>query len=126
MFTPDKLKAATLTVPDGNINLQQFCGGVTHPDTGVNITSYRKLLKIPLLRDVWVKVMCKELGNISQGFGDTKGTNTVRFLTHAEIAKIPSDCTVTYARIVVDYRPQKDDPNRVRITVGGNLIDYPG
>ena len=33
---------------------------------------------------------------------------------------------VTYARIVVDYRPQKEDPNRVRITVGGNLIDYPG
>jgi hypothetical protein len=26
---------------------------------------------------------------------------------------------------VIDHRPQKDDPNRVRITVGGNLIDYP-
>ena len=33
---------------------------------------------------------------------------------------------VTYARIVVDSRPQKDDLNRVRITVGGNLIEYPG
>ena len=33
---------------------------------------------------------------------------------------------VTYARIVVDYCPQKEDPNHVRITVGGNLIDYPG
>jgi len=31
---------------------------------------------------------------------------------------------VTYARIVVDYRPQKADPNQVRITVGGNLNDY--
>ena len=31
-----------------------------------------------------------------------------------------------YANIVVDYRPQKEDPNRVRITAGGNLIDYPG
>ena len=29
-------------------------------------------------------------------------------------------------RIVVDYRPQKSDPNRVRITAGGNLIDYQG
>ena len=47
-------------------------------------------------------------------------------MTHQEIAAIPADCTVTYARIVVDYRSQKDDPNRVRITVGGNLIDYPG
>ena len=33
---------------------------------------------------------------------------------------------VTYARVVVDIRPQKDDPNRVRITAGGNLIKYPG
>ena len=32
---------------------------------------------------------------------------------------------MTYARIVVDFRLQKTDPNRVRITVGGNLIDYP-
>ena len=26
---------------------------------------------------------------------------------------------------MVDFRPQKTDPNRFRITVGGNLIDYP-
>ena len=39
---------------------------------------------------------------------------------------IPKDRTVTYARVVVDYRPQKEDPNRVRITVGENLINYPG
>ncbi len=25
----------------------------------------------------------------------------------------------------MDYRPQKPDPNKVRITVGGNLIEYP-
>ena len=46
-------------------------------------------------------------------------------MTHDEIKRILKDRTVTYARIVVDYRPQKDDPNRVHITVGGNLIDYP-
>ena len=32
----------------------------------------------------------------------------------------------TYARTVVDFRPQKKDPNRVRITAGGNLIKYAG
>ena len=41
------------------------------------------------------------------------------------ITEIPKDRTVTYGRIVVDYQPQKGDPNRVRITAGGNLIDYP-
>eukprot|EP00957_Ditylum_brightwellii_P092146 7015419-Ditylum_brightwellii.AAC.1 len=41
------------------------------------------------------------------------------------IKNIPRDRTVTYARIVADYRPQKKDPDRVRITAGGNLINYP-
>ena len=41
-----------------------------------------------------------------------------------EITNIPADRTITYARIMVDYREQKTDPNRVRITVGGNLIEY--
>jgi hypothetical protein len=26
---------------------------------------------------------------------------------------------------VIDHRPQKEDPNREQITVGGNLINYP-
>jgi hypothetical protein len=30
-----------------------------------------------------------------------------------------------YARIVCTYRQGKKDPNRTRITVGGNLINYP-
>jgi hypothetical protein len=29
-------------------------------------------------------------------------------------------------RIVADYRDQKAEPYRVRCTVGGNLIDFPG
>ena len=125
IFTPDALKTATLNIPEGKIDLQEFCGGVSHPETGENITSYRALLKIPSLRETWTKAMCKELGNLSQGFGKHKGTNTVKFLTHEEIMKIPADRTVTYAQIVIDYRAQKDDPNFVRITVSGNLIDYP-
>jgi hypothetical protein len=32
---------------------------------------------------------------------------------------------VMYAQIIINYRPQKEDPNHVRITVGGNLINYP-
>ena len=69
--------------------------------------------------------MAKELGRLAQGYGDTKGTSTVQFMSHEEIAKIPKGKVVTYARIVVDFRPQKSDPNRVRIAAGGNLINYP-
>ena len=69
--------------------------------------------------------MCKELGRLSQGYKNTPGTNTIRFLSLDEIDNIPKDRVVTYTRIVVDFRPQKDDPNRVQITAGGHLIVYP-
>ena len=37
---------------------------------------------------------------------------------------VPKNKTVTYGRIVVDYRLQKSDPYRTRLTVGGNRIVY--
>ena len=39
----------------------------------------------------------------------------MRFSDLEGIKNIPKDRVVTYARIVVDYRPQKADPTRVRI-----------
>jgi hypothetical protein len=70
--------------------------------------------------------MSKELHQLAQGCpGITKGTNKIFFLSHAEILSIPKDRTVTYGRIVIAHHPQKEDPNCVRITVGGNLIKYP-
>jgi hypothetical protein len=111
------------------VEIKEYCNGVVHPITKETITrysvNYRKLIKDPLLRDLWLKVMSKELRCLVQGCtGITKGTNTILFLLHADICSIPSDRTVTNARIVIDHPPQKEDPNRVRITVGGNLIDY--
>ena len=78
--------------------------------------------------------MCKELRILSQGYGEegsdyhTEGTNTMRFLDHKGIGKIPRDRVVTYVRLVVNYQAQKKDPNCVRITAGGNLLKdmYPG
>ncbi len=70
--------------------------------------------------------MSKELHRLAQGKdGVTVGTNTIFYLMHDEIRRIPNDRTVMYAQIVINHRPQKDDPNQVRITVGRNLIDYP-
>ena len=48
-------------------------------------------------------INAKELGRLAQGYEDTKGTNTVRFMDREQIKQIPKDQTVTYARIVVDY-----------------------
>ena len=81
-------------------------------------------MQIPALKHVWEEVMCRELGNILDVWKDTEVTQTVRFLTHEEIAAIPGDRIITYATIVVDYRKQKDDPNQVRITIGDKLLKY--
>ena len=69
--------------------------------------------------------MCKEIGCLAQGYKDTKGTSTITFMKKDDIRNIPKDRTITYACIVVDYQPQKNDPNCIQITAGGNLIDYP-
>ena len=75
-----------------------------------------------------MKAMCKDLGKLSQGYGEegsdyhTEETTTVRFLNHRGIGKIPRDRVVTHARIVVHYQSKNKDPNRVRITAGGNLL----
>ena len=108
------------------IDIEEYCYGVVHPVTKETITHYRKLIKDPLLKNLWIKAMSKELHHLTQGCpGVTKGTITIFYLSHSDICNIPQDRTVTYTRIVIDHRPQKEDPNHVRITVGGNLIDYP-
>jgi hypothetical protein len=47
-------------------------------------------------------------------------------MTHKEILHIPTNQMMTYARVVVNFLLQKADPHRIRITAGGNLINYPG
>jgi hypothetical protein len=110
------------------LTLQPLCFAVIHPTTGKSITKYKRLQNNPLLRNTWARAFGKEFVNLAQGDAatNTPGTNTIFVLTHNQIKQIPRDRTVTYTRIVVNYRPQKSDPNRVRLTVGGNLIDYPG
>jgi hypothetical protein len=69
--------------------------------------------------------MSKEIHCLAQGCtGIAKDTNAIFFLLHADICNIPKDRTVTYTWIVIDHHSQKEDPNRVCITVGGNLINY--
>ena len=40
--------------------------------------------------------------------------------------KIPKDRKITYANFICNIRPKKSETHRVRLTAGGNKIDYPG
>jgi hypothetical protein len=123
-WTPnDFLTAATNEIRHNfDVDIEHFCAGVVHPVTGETINNYRKLANDPVLKPDWTTEFGREFGNIAQGDKRTgeKGTNCVFVMTPEEIMNIPTD------RIVVDYRPQKKNPNRVRITAGGNLLEYPG
>ena len=111
-----------------NRNITPYCAAVIHPIRGETITKYKKLSAYPATQALWKTAFGKEWGNLTQGHNKTrtKGTDSFIVLNCEEICNIPTDRTITYAKIVVDYRQQKEDPNRVRITAGGNLISYPG
>ena len=77
-----------------------------------------------VLRQRWHRSAANEFGRLAQGVGNRiRGTDTIHFI---HPSKIPKGRTATYARTVCEHRPQKTEPDRTRITVGGNLIDYPG
>ena len=82
----------------------------------------------PVTMEIWQTAFGKDFGGMAQGDNKTgqKGTNAIFVMTHAGIPLIPADCTITYARVVIDFCPQKADPHCIRITAGGNLINCPG
>jgi hypothetical protein len=114
----DIVEAATIQ----NNALQFYANAVLHPMSGKPMT-YRELLRDPLTRSEWELSSANEFGRLAQGVGGRiKGTD-IRFIRHSEM---PTDRKATYPRFVCEHRPQKTEVNRTRLTLGGNLINYPG
>jgi hypothetical protein len=55
----------------------------------------------PDLKPIWERAFTNELGRLAQ-------------------------CIITYGRLVCDIRPHKTEQHCVRLTFGGDRIDYPG
>ena len=104
-----------------------FASPMVHPITGETISSYKKLMHDPATAETWQTAFGKDFGGMAQGDNKTgqKGTNAMFVMSHDEIRKVlKQKKKFTYGNPVVDYRPQKEDPNRIRITAGGNLVTY--
>ena len=107
--------------------LQAWAWAAINPDTGLP-AEYRELIKSSGAPR-WILGMSKELGRLFQGYKsidglhDTEGTQTCRFIHRKDM---PADKKATYVRVVTMFREQKADPYRIRMTVGGNLIEFPG
>jgi hypothetical protein len=75
-----------------------------------------------LVKSIWKG----DIGRLAQGQkGIVEGTNAIFFKSMDEVPPERRK-DITYARICANYRPEKADPNRIRITLGGNLVNYPG
>ena len=124
-WTPRKLEES---IVQQEINISRYCAPVIHPVTGKIITQNREFSRDPTLSEVWTTVFGKEFGNLTQGGQKTgtRGTNAMFVMIPEQIKRIIGDRIVTYAKIVAEYWSQQSEPNRVRITAGGNLLKYPG
>ncbi len=76
IFLPNNFDQSNLTL-NLNVNLEEVCNGVVNPTTNKTMTAYKKVIACPELQEVWLKAMCKELGNITQGYkeGDKINVN---------------------------------------------------
>jgi hypothetical protein len=151
VVTPRTLRQSPLRVPTGsqilsprNLSQDDFCGmdsaymaislvqnhwsqqnldnAVVHPVTGKEM-EYSALMKDPHLQPLWTRGFGNECGRLSQGTRDIPGTDTCFFI---ELKSIPKDRKITYGKIVCDYKPHKKEKERVRLTVGGDRLDYSG
>jgi hypothetical protein len=122
-YTPSKLHAYGLPPQ----NFEHYAMPMIHPITGKIISSYKRLMNDPTTAEVWMTAFGKDFGGMNQGDNKMgpKGTNAMFVMLPSNIPNIPKDRFITYARVVVDHCPQKADPNRIRITAGGSLINYP-
>ena len=74
----------------------------------------------------WKNLSTNELGRLAQGVGKrVKGMDKILSIDYDDITS-EHHIYIAYENIMVDYRPQKDDPNSTWLTVGGNIVEYPG
>ncbi len=90
-------------------------------------SSYKRLINNPVTAEVCQVAFRHDFGGMAPGDIKTgqKGTNAMFVMNHDEIAHaFATKKFFTYGNPVFNYRPQKKFPHCIRITAGGNLINY--
>ena len=96
---------------------------VIDPETGAAL-EYRHLRVGPNAKE-WLQGASNEIGRLAQGLEPNMktGSNTMHFIHHWEK---PADRKATYLRVVAEIKAHKEERCRIRFTVGGDRLDYPG
>lgn len=96
---------------------------VLNTKTG-KVEEYRHLIKG---KDAarWMEGNTREIARLCHGRrkDNSKGSKTIRWLHPGNLSP---GRVAKYLRVVSSYQPNKADPYRIRWTVGGNNIIYPG
>jgi hypothetical protein len=99
---------------------QHLANAVFHPVTGKSM-EYTALMKNPRLKPLWKRGFGNKYGRLLQGMWDVAGTDTCFFI---KLTYIPKDRKIAYGKIVCGYKPHEKENERVRLTVGGDILDY--
>ena len=85
--------------------------------------SLDKLITQQNTKEIWIKALNNELGRLSNGYkhNNIAGTQTLRFIKKQDV---PNGRKITYSNFVCDVRPLKKEMYRVRMTVGGDRLEY--
>jgi hypothetical protein len=105
---------------------------VLDPASGTYL-EHCQLRRDPRYKTTWDTSYANELGRLCQGVGvgntpsgqRIAGTNTFFLINYADIPAHKRK-EICHTMVVCEVRPEKDDPNRTRITIGGTRICYPG
>ncbi len=87
-----------------------MANGVIHPVTQETLTKYHKIIKVPELKEVWMTGMCIKLGRLLQGYKDTKGTNTIKFMMLEEIKHITKEGSSHMQESYLIINPRRNIP----------------
>ena len=88
--------------------------------------NYRQLLRHPKYSKAWNISAANKFGRLTQGLkdGHMKGTDMIRFIRKDQVpANRIKD--VTYGSFNRDKKPNKEEKECTRLTVGGGRINYP-
>jgi hypothetical protein len=111
-----------IVLGDNHWSQQHQANTVIHPVTGKEM-EYSALVNDPRLQPLWTRGFGKECGRLFQGIHYIPGTDTCFFI---KLKNIPIDRKITYGKIGCDYKPHKKEKERIRLTVGGDILNYSG
>ena len=117
--------AAFAHQPEVKLQEYAFVGGKIWDEDLKKFAAWKDLANHPNtnIAKRWTRSGVNEFARLFQGYKHIEGLDVLEWIDKHEV---PPGQKVTYPRYTIDYRPEKDEPFRTRITAGGNLLDFFG